>query len=329
MATWIFGLILGFFAIFIKVLGTNLQKLSHRNEERTYFRNIHWVSGMALIAIGSIMDMVALTLAPQSMIASLGGLTLVVNIAIAKLLLGETMRKLQYGTTLIIMIGTTLTVIYAPRTEAENDIKQIKEMYESSRFIVYIITVSIMITLIRGLNFMLKKSDTHKKLRSILIPISSGAIAGQNMFFGKTFGKLIIFSIENNTTELFSDYIIYLNVIALVFALVSHIKWFNEALKEFSSTLVVPINKSIWIVISIVAGILVMGEGFAIDNDDDSSEEVETETDIGVKIGFFSGITLIIIGLIFHSYFEKQEEEEIVELEEIEIGSVDSIQLDL
>ena len=72
-----------------------------------------------------------------------------------------------------------------------------------------------------------------------------------------------------------------------------------------------------------------MGEGFAIDNDDDSSEEVETETDIGVKIGFFSGITLIIIGLIFHSYFEKQEEGEIVELEEIEIGSVDSIQLDL
>ena len=140
MDTWFFGLILGFFAIFIKVLGTNLQKLSHRNEERTQFRNIHWVSGMALIAIGSIMDMVALTFAPQSMIASLGGLTLVVNIGIAKLLLGETMRKLQYGTTLIIMIGTTLTVIYAPRTEVENDIKQIKEMYESSRFIVYIIT---------------------------------------------------------------------------------------------------------------------------------------------------------------------------------------------
>ncbi len=319
MVTWIYGLTIAFFAIFIKVLGTNLQKLSHRNEERSYWRNIHWVSGMALIATGSILDMGGLALAPQSMIASLGGVTLVVNIGIAKLLLGETMRKRQYFTTLVIIIGTTLTVIYAPRKEEENDIDKIRKMYSSSRFIVYIISIGFILLTIRSLNYFFKKTNTHQKLRSILVPISSGAIAAQNMFFGKTFGKLIIFSIENNTTELLTDYIIYFIICGLVFAIVSHIKWINEALKEFSSTLVVPINKSIWIVISIIAGILVMGEGFAIDNDDSVDEP---ETDIGNKLAFIIGIIIIIFGLIFHSYFEKQEEGAKEDFEEITLSEV-------
>jgi len=319
METWIYGLIIAFFSIFIKVLGTNLQKLSHRNEERTYFRNIHWVSGMVLIALGSFVDMGALALSPQSMIASLGGVTLVVNIGIAKVLLGEVMRKIQYFTTLVIMIGTTITVVYAPRSEVENDIDEIREMYSSLRFIVYIVSIGFMLLTIRTLNYFFKKSNTHSKLRSILLPISSGAIAAQNMFFGKTFGKLIIFSIENNTFELLTNYVIYLNILGLVFAIVSHVKWINEALKEFSSTLIVPINKSVWIVISIIAGILVMGEDFEIENND---SEDEPEEDIGNKIGFIIGIFIIIFGLIFHSYFE----EEVVTEEHIELEN-DSIEI--
>jgi uncharacterized membrane protein len=325
MTTWIYGLILASFAIFIKVLGTNLQKLSHRNEERSYFRNIHWVAGLVLTAVGSIIDMAALALAPQSMVASLGGFTLVVNIGIAKVLLGESMRKIQYLTTLVIIIGTTLTVLYAPRTEEENNIDKIKEMYESSRFIIYIISIALIIGTIRGFNYMFKKSESQQRIRGIIVPISSGAIAAQNMFFGKTFGKLIIFSIENNSGEILKDYIIYVIVIGLVFAIVSHMKWLNEALKEFSSTLVVPINKSVWIVLSILAGILVMGEGFVIDKDD---SEDEPEEDIGNKIGFVLGLILIILGLSFHSYFEKTEKmEEILELKEIEVDSVDSIEI--
>ncbi len=318
METWFYGLVIAFFSIFFKVFGTNLQKLSHRNKDRSYFKNIHWVSGLLLIVSGSFIDMVALALAPQSMIASLGGVTLVVNVGIAKVLLGEVMRKIQYFTTLVIIIGTTITVIYAPRRESENDIYKIKKMYTSSTFVIYISLIGIMLLLIRTLNYFLKKSNTYPKLRSILIPISSGTIAAQNMFFGKTFGKLIIFSIENNTFELLTDYIIYLNILCLVFTIISHIKWINEALKEFNSTLVVPINKSVWIVISIMAGILVMGEGFAIEEDDSSDEP---ETDVGNKLAFIIGIIIIIFGLIFHSYFEKGTHKvlEESEVEEIEI----------
>ena len=322
MDTWVYGLILAGFSIFIKVLGTNLQKLSHRNKTKSYCNNIHWIFGITLTIIGSLLDMGALALAPQSMIASLGGLTLVVNICVAKLLLGEIMRKVQYFTTLVIIIGTTLTIVYAPRREADNDIDSIKRMYESPNFIVYIIFIGLVISVIRIFNYFFNKSTTHRRLRGIIIPISSGMIAAQNMFFGKTFGRLVSFSIENKSGEVFKDYIIYINIACLIFTIYNHIKWINEALKEFPSTLVVPINKSAWIIISILGGIFVMGEDFG-------SEE-NPETKIGVQIGFISGILLIVIGLSFHSYFEKEiTHEELEEEVDIEMDSVEIIEIEI
>ena len=302
MEYWYIGLIIASFSIIIKVLGTNLQKLSHRNENRNgkYCTNIHWVSGITLSTVGSVVDMGALALAPQSMIASLGGLTLIINIYVAKILLGETMRKIQYLTTFIIMLGTTLTIIYAPRKEENNDISNIKKMYESPSFIVYGIFITSVIGTIRII-----KNKTNDKLRSILLPISSGAIAAQNMFFGKTFMRLVSHSIEYKTTEIIKEYLIYVNLFCLVYCLITHVKWLNEALKESKATLVVPINKSVWIIVSIFAGIFVMGEEFG-------------ENIIG-QFCFYSGIFIIIIGLILHSYFEDDR----IELPEISMGEIE------
>lgn len=322
---WFIGLIIASLSIFIKVLGTNLQKFSHKNEERSYFRNFHWVCGMTLVVLGSFTDMAALAFAPQSTIAGLGGLTLVMNVYIAKLLLGEVMRKIQYLTTFVIMIGTTLTIVYSPKEEKDNGISEMKKIYESSSFIVYIILISIIIIIIRGFNYKFNKLESHKRLRGILIPISSGMIGAQNLFFGKSLIKLISFSIENKTTKIFTDYLIYINLLCLSVTIFLHVKWINEALKEFRSTLVVPINKSVWIIVAVIAGIFVMKEDFRADNDD-STDEPE-EVDIGDKIGFIFGIIIIILGLIFHSYFEKHEETEQIDRVESEDFKLESIEV--
>lgn len=308
---WFVGLIIASLSIFIKVLGTNLQKFSHKNEERTYFRNFHWVSGLTLVILGSFTDLAALVFTSQSSIASLGGLTLVTNIYIAKLLLGEIMRKIQYFTTFIIIIGTTLTIVYSPKDEKDNDIEQMKKIYRSNSFIIYIIIISILISIIRFFNYKFNKSEEHKKLRSILIPISSGIIGAQNLFFGKSLVKLISFSIENKTIEVFSDYLIYINLLCLVLTIFCHVKWINEALKEFHSTLVVPINKSVWIIVAIIAGIFVMKEDFKKDDDEEGESGENVQEKVSYQIAFYCGIIIIILGLILHAYFEKHDEDQI------------------
>jgi uncharacterized membrane protein len=311
MEYWFIGLIIAFISMLIKVLGTNLQKLSHRNEDRKYCSNIHWVSGFVLTCTGAVVDMGALALAPQSMIASLGGLTLVINIFVAKMLLGENMKKIQYFTTFIIVLGTTFTIIFSPKKEEDNDISNIKKMYESFTFIFYGIFITFSIGLIRLLNHIFKKNKTHDKLRGFLLPISSGAIAAQNMFFGKTFMRLLVHSIEYKTTEIIKEYIIYVNLVCLILCLVLHVKWLNEALKNHKATLVVPINKSIWIITSIFAGIFVMGENFGDNN--------------YTQFIFYIGILIIIIGLILHSYFETEH----IKIPEISMVDIENNQIEI
>ena len=243
------------------------------------------------------------------MVASLGGLTLLVNIVVARIMLGETLAKRQYFTTGIILIGTILTVVYSPKKESIQDIAEIKQMFESINFIIYISLVAIILILIRTYNYFTKGDDTKKGIRGLILPISSGIIAAQNVLFGKSFSKLILFSIENKTTSVFKDYVIYLTFVCLAFSIFTNIKWFNNILKQFKSTLVVPINKSLWIITSIVGGLLVMGE----------------KVDKLSLVGFLIGILLIVFGLVFHAKFEPKEEELTIDQEIAMVHSVHSV----
>jgi len=188
---------------------------------------------MSCTVVGSLLDLAALGLAPQSMIASLGGFTLLVNILIAKIILQERMTRKQYFTTFVIMIGTTLTVVYSPRKASIENIDQIKNMFESINFIVYMSLVCLFLVSIRLYNYYSKHDNTKKQIRGLLLPVSAGMIAAQNMFFGKSFSTIIVFAIENKTTSVFNDYVIYITIVCLVFSLVTHVKWINNALKQF------------------------------------------------------------------------------------------------
>ena len=190
---WIFGVIIGVFSIFIKVMGTVIQKISHKKKGgKKFCKNIYWVGGFTLTVSGSFIDLAALALAPQSLIASLGGLTLVANVIIARIVLDEVLKKKQYITTAVILLGTTFTVLFAPKIEKEQTIEDVKDMYESGRFFLYIGLVGSIILIIRWTNWYYdKREGSFEKIRSILVPISSGMIAAQNMFFGKIMMTLV------------------------------------------------------------------------------------------------------------------------------------------
>ena len=325
---WILGFIIGIVSISIKVLGTILQKISHKKEDnKHYIFNIVWISGVLMSLGGSILDLVALAFAPQTLIASLGGLTIVVNVLFARLLLNEILILQQYITTFIIFLGTTITVIYSPKVESNNNYDTIKGHYESLTFLIYITLVIFILIICRIIIYIFRKKEINKTIIGILIPITSGIIAAQNMFFGKTFTTLIRFSIENDNEIVYEDYLFYCSFMFMLLATFLYLKWLNQGLKNYQATLIVPINKSLWIIVSILSAILVLGENFQKvkeqSNDDSDDNNDFNDTD-GNRILFIIGVTIIIIGLIKHSYLEKKEttekeiEEEYQEDENIE-----------
>ena len=299
---WIFGVIIVIFSIFVKVIGTVIQKISHKKKNgKKYCRNIYWVAGFTLTVSGSFIDLAALALAPQSLIASLGGLTLVVNVLIARMILGEVLKRKQYIATVTILSGTILTVLYAPKLGKDKSIEEVKDIFESVRFLLYIIMAGGVLLTVRYFNWHL--GDEYEKTKSILVPISSGMMAAQNMFFGKILMTMVRYSIENTTAEVFKNYIFYMTLGILIFTIIMYTRWLNNALEKHRITLVYPVTKCVWILTSIFAGLFVLQEDF---------KKAKSENEEGYKDGdeilYGLGIVFIILGLIYYAHLEDVEE---------------------
>lgn len=68
---------------------------------------------MALIGAGSVADFAALGFAAQSIVAPLGSLTLVANMFVAPLMLGEHVGFREVQATALVVIGSSLAVAFA------------------------------------------------------------------------------------------------------------------------------------------------------------------------------------------------------------------------
>jgi hypothetical protein len=100
----------------------NLQKYQHellRSEGKSdlekseFTRFKYWRIGLALVVLGSIADLTALSFAPQSLIAPLGSLTLVSNIIFAPVLLKERVSWVpDVVATVVIAIGSGVAVAF-------------------------------------------------------------------------------------------------------------------------------------------------------------------------------------------------------------------------
>lgn len=120
MLLWVFGLLLNVFGSIIVNLAANLLKLAHNEEQSKnspqqklsdeekkkqtikdhsfYGLTLHasrfyWRLGVLLFSAGSLINFLSLSMAAQSLLATLGGVQFVSNIFFAKFILGERITK--------------------------------------------------------------------------------------------------------------------------------------------------------------------------------------------------------------------------------------------
>ncbi|GMH93869.1 hypothetical protein TL16_g12743 [Triparma laevis f. inornata] len=145
---WIAGFSIGLTFSFLAALGLNLQKLSMNKENkkpkslrRPTPKQPMWLVGMFLITSGSLLDFVAFGMAPQSLLAPLGALSLVWNAMIAPLFNGEKLTRQNLIATGIIMFGTLMTVIFAAHSTPTYTLEDLMSLYQQPAMIVYMVFV--------------------------------------------------------------------------------------------------------------------------------------------------------------------------------------------
>ena len=117
MNLWFVGALLSLLACCLENLGFTLQKLSFsrntrllRSEQLPLLSQPVWLTGSALVVVGTLGNFVSLAFAAQSLVAPIGSVSLIANMGFARLLLGESVSKRDLVATALIMAGGALSV---------------------------------------------------------------------------------------------------------------------------------------------------------------------------------------------------------------------------
>ena len=116
--------ILGNLAI---ALGLNIQKLSLAHDEslpakerRAPLFQKQWFLGFVVLIIGNLLNFVSLGLTPLSIVAPLNVSSIIGNVIFATLLIGEVFTLRDFGSTVMISVGTVITVYYGSHEQVQS-----------------------------------------------------------------------------------------------------------------------------------------------------------------------------------------------------------------
>ena len=177
--TWVVGVVLAALAAFISNLGYNLQKYQHNiareNSQTVRARSwqLYWYLGVALVVFGSVGDLAALSISPQSLIAPLGSLTLVSNVIVAPLLLKERVQLWpDIAATLIIVVGSSVAVAFADHSNSIYPAQRLFGFYHQPHFAIYAALTSTYI--LAGYLFIVHMQRVEREERRELVGGNAG-----------------------------------------------------------------------------------------------------------------------------------------------------------
>jgi len=131
-------------ASFISTFGVNLQKWAHNknadlpfNQRVSMVKNWRWWLGMIGMILASVFDLVALPWVPQSRVAALGAVTMVSNVIVTPLFLGEKLTRYDIVGCIVIVGGCVLTTIFGAGNEPDIDSTCLLDYFKKLPFLIY------------------------------------------------------------------------------------------------------------------------------------------------------------------------------------------------
>jgi uncharacterized membrane protein len=265
--SWLIAVVIAVSASTISNFGMNLQKLAFTyREKKTVRRPVFvtmWVFGFVMIVSGALGDFAALGFGAQSIVAPLGSWTLVSNVVIAPLFLGEKLSRRDLFATLMIVAGCSLSVATASHKDEIYTADELFELYKRPVVGVYLGSVVFVVVAIllvvshvervkatRGPEAYEKWRYFHRFSYSCV----AGLIGAQSVLFAKTAVELLTGTIANHERIFLADWRTYPVLAALATTLTGQVYYMQCGLARWDALYVVPIFQSFWILLSVVGG---------------------------------------------------------------------------
>lgn len=283
MGEWVVGAFINLFGSVAINFGTNLLKLGHDERERhslvgndgtngkafmkpiIYFQT--WRIGILFFILGNCLNFISFGYAAQSLLAALGSVQFVSNIAFAYFVLHKTVAVKVLVATAFIVLGNIFLVAFGNHQSPVYTPEELAEKYGNTTFLVYCLILVIAVCLShvmyrRGELLFAISGNEIKPYWQMLLPLSyaivSGAIGSCSVLFAKSLSNLLRLSMSNGYQ--LHSWFTY-SMLLLFFSTAGF--WMtrlNEGLSLFDAILIVPMFQIVWTFFSICTGFVYFRE---------------------------------------------------------------------
>lgn len=217
---------------------------------QVYNSKVYWRLGATLFATGSVINFLSLSMAAQSLLATLGGVQFVSNIFFARCILGEKVTKKGLIATSIIIIGLTVAVSFSDHTSTRYTSSGLIALYDRT-YITFISCVAATLLLAETVYIIYtarEKSGNPLPYSFIVRPVAysmvSATIGTQSVLQSKCLAELLRTDIvidRSSGNDLFANGLLYLVLTAFLLGMGFWLYRLNNALKLFDGLVIIPI----------------------------------------------------------------------------------------
>ncbi|CAA7061690.1 unnamed protein product [Microthlaspi erraticum] len=280
MGEWVIGAFINIFGSVAINFGTNLLKLGHNERERSALLDsgggktlkpiIHfqtWRVGILVFLLGNCLNFISFGYAAQSLLAALGSIQFVSNIAFAYVVLNKMVTVKVLVATAFIVLGNVFLVAFGNHQSPVFTPDQLAEKYSNMTFLVY---CGILILIVAVNHFLYRKGEVLLSVPGqefgsywkMLLPFSyavvSGAIGSCSVLFAKSLSNLLRLAMSSSY-ELHS-WFTYSMLLLFLSTAGFWMTRLNEGLSLYDAILIVPMFQIAWTFFSICTGFIYFQE---------------------------------------------------------------------
>lgn len=282
MGEWVIGAFINLFGSIAINFGTNLLKLGHDERERhallgegingkTILRPIisfqSWRIGILFFAFGNALNFISFGYAAQSLLAALGSVQFVSNIAFAYVVLNKTVTVKVLVATTFIVLGNTFLVAFGNHQSPVYTQEQLAEKYSNITFLFYCLVLVAVVVMHhyvyrRGELLLAIPGKDLMPYWKLLLPFSfavvSGAIGSCSVLFAKSLSNLLRLSMSSSYR--LDSWFTYSILVLFLCTAGFWMARLNEGLSQFDAILIVPMFQIAWTFFSICTGFVYFQE---------------------------------------------------------------------
>ncbi|XP_058722697.1 probable magnesium transporter NIPA8 [Vicia villosa] len=282
MGEWVVGAFINLFGSLAINFGTNLLKLGHNERERhllgsdgvhgkvtlkpiIYFQS--WRIGILFFFLGNCLNFISFGYAAQSLLAALGSVQFVSNLAFAYFVLNKVVTVKVLVATAFIVLGNVFLVAFGNHQSPVYTPEQLTEKYTNVAFLLYLLALIVIVVVHhsvykRGELLIAVSGHELKPFWNMLLPFSyavvSGAIGSCSVLFAKSLSNLLRLAFSNGYQ--LHSWFTYSMLLLFLSTAGFWMTRLNEGLSLFDAILIVPMFQIAWTLFSICTGFIYFQE---------------------------------------------------------------------